>query len=51
VAQWALERTALLDAGMASASSVLGAAILIAAGVYQWTPLKDVCLTHVVDRH
>jgi predicted metal-binding membrane protein len=45
VAQWALERTALLDAEMASASSVLGGAILIAAGVYQWTPLKDVCLT------
>jgi predicted metal-binding membrane protein len=30
---------------MASASNVLGGAILIAAGVYQWTPLKDVCLT------
>jgi predicted metal-binding membrane protein len=44
VAQWALERTALLDAEMASASGVLGGAILIAAGVYQWTPLKDACL-------
>jgi hypothetical protein len=30
---------------MASASDALGGAILIAAGVYQWTPLKDVCLT------
>ena len=45
VAQWTLERSALLDVEMASASDALGGAILIAAGVYQWTPLKDVCLT------
>jgi predicted metal-binding membrane protein len=44
-AQWALERSALLDFEMAGASDALGGAILIAAGVYQWTPLKDVCLT------
>jgi predicted metal-binding membrane protein len=44
-AQWALERAALLDTGMASSNHVLGAIVLIAAGVYQWTPLKDVCLT------
>ncbi len=44
IAQWVLERAALLDVDMASASGALGAAILIAAGVYQWTPLKDVCL-------
>jgi predicted metal-binding membrane protein len=43
--QWTLERSAQLDVEMASASDVLGGAILIAAGVYQWTPLKDVCLT------
>ncbi len=42
--QWAVERAALLDSRMASASSVLGGIVLIAAGVYQWTPLKDVCL-------
>jgi predicted metal-binding membrane protein len=42
--QWVLEREALLDPRMASASNTLGAAVLIAAGVYQWTPLKDVCL-------
>jgi predicted metal-binding membrane protein len=29
---------------MASARNVLGGIVLIAAGVYQWTPLKDVCL-------
>jgi predicted metal-binding membrane protein len=45
LAQWVLERAALLDVEMASTSGVLGGAILIAAGIYQWTPLKDVCLT------
>ncbi len=42
--QWALEREALLDPRMASASTTLGAVVLVAAGVYQWTPLKDACL-------
>jgi predicted metal-binding membrane protein len=42
--QWVLEREALLDPSMASASNMLGAVVLIAAGVYQWTPLKHVCL-------
>ena len=39
-----IERAALLDSRMAIASNLLGAIVLIAAGVYQWTPLKDVCL-------
>jgi predicted metal-binding membrane protein len=43
-AQWALDRTALLDPNMASASQVFGGIVLIAAGIYQWTPLKDKCL-------
>jgi len=42
--QWGIERAALLDHRMASSSNVLGGLVLIAAGVYQWTPLKDVCL-------
>jgi predicted metal-binding membrane protein len=42
--QWAFERTALLDSRMASASNALGGIVLVAAGLYQWTPLKDVCL-------
>ena|SRR5579864_2134762 len=44
VAQWALERAALLDPMMASTSQILGGIVLIAAGLYQWTPLKDTCL-------
>jgi predicted metal-binding membrane protein len=43
-AQWALERGALLTPMMESASAVLGAAILIVAGIYQWLPVKDACL-------
>ena len=43
-AQWGLERLALLDPTMASTSGILGAVALIAAGLYQWTPLKTVCL-------
>jgi predicted metal-binding membrane protein len=42
--QWVLEREALLNARMASANMLLGAIVLIAAGVYQWTPLKNACL-------
>jgi predicted metal-binding membrane protein len=42
--QWVIERAALLDSRMTSASVVFGGIVLIAAGVYQWTPLKDICL-------
>jgi predicted metal-binding membrane protein len=42
--QWVLERQALLDARMASGNVLLGALVLIAAGIYQWTPIKNACL-------
>ena len=42
--QWGLERKALLDARMESANMLVGAMVLIAAGLYQWTPLKNTCL-------
>jgi predicted metal-binding membrane protein len=42
--QWVLERKALLNGRMASANILLGAAVLIAAGIYQLTPLKSACL-------
>lgn len=44
--QWVLERQALLDARMASANLLWGAAVLMAAGLYQWTPIKSACLAH-----
>ena len=43
--QWALERATLLTPAMASANHALGGILLIAAGLYQWTPLKDACLS------
>ena len=43
-AQWALERAALLTPMMAGASEMFSGAVLVAAGFYQWTPLKDACL-------
>jgi predicted metal-binding membrane protein len=44
--QWGLERSGLLSSTMASTSVLLGATLLIAAGVYQLTPLKHACLRH-----
>jgi predicted metal-binding membrane protein len=44
LAQWGLHEAALLSPMMVSTSSVLGGLLLIAAGVFQWTPLKYACL-------
>ena len=46
VAQWILHAKALLTPMMMSNSSILGGVILVAAGVFQFTPLKNACLTH-----
>ncbi|MGH8245724.1 MAG: DUF2182 domain-containing protein [Gammaproteobacteria bacterium] len=43
-AQWILTRLALLTPMMESASGIVGGVVLIAAGLYQWSPLKDTCL-------
>src|SRR5262245_55485732 len=44
--QWALERSELLSAMMVPTAIWLGAAILIAAGLWQVTPIKHACLRH-----
>ncbi len=44
LAQWAVQRASLLTPMMESASAIFGSALLIAAGLYQWSPLKDACL-------
>ena len=44
--QWGLEGLGLLSSMMVSTSVWLGGAILIAAGVWQLTPIKNVCLRH-----
>lgn len=46
LAQWGLDRAALLSPMLVSTSPVLGGALLVAAGGYQLTPFKDACLEH-----
>lgn len=47
VVNWALHVNSLLSSMMgASTSAYLGGALLIAAGAFQWSRLKYVCLTH-----
>ena len=48
-AQWGLERAALLSPMMASTSPLFAGLVLIAAGVYQWTPYKNACLSRCRD--
>ena len=43
--QWALGRVLILNPMMEIASAEAGAVLLLIAGVYQWTPLKQACLT------
>ncbi len=43
--QWALTHALLLDPMARSTSTMLSSAILLAAGVYQWLPLKSACLS------
>lgn len=44
IAQWGLHETALLSSGMVSASPVLGGFLLLTAGAFQFTSLKQSCL-------
>jgi len=44
--QWGLDKAGLLSETIAFANVVLASTVLVAAGVYQWTPLKHTCLRH-----
>src|ERR671910_1603380 len=44
-AQWGLHAVSLLSPMMAITSPVVGGVLLLAGGVYQWTPLKHACLS------
>lgn len=47
VVQWGLETSRLVSANMMTLThTVPGALVLIAAGIYQITPLKQACLSH-----
>lgn len=45
-AQWALEHLGVMSAMMSLRATVLAGGVLIAAGLYQLTPLKTACLRH-----
>jgi predicted metal-binding membrane protein len=47
--QWALHSGALLSPMMVSVSPWLGGGLLIGAGVFQFTPWKNACLTHCAN--
>lgn len=44
--QFGLEQAALLSPMMQTTSKVVAGGVLIAVGLYQWTPLKQTCLRH-----
>lgn len=46
MSQWGLDQAGMLSETMAARSAVIAGVLLIAAGAYQWTPLKQVCLRH-----
>lgn len=43
--QWALQSVALVSPDTLKAAPLLGGTLLVAAGVYEFTPLKHVCLS------
>ena len=44
LAEWGLHQAAMLSTTMTTTSRALNGALLIAAGVFQWTPMKRACL-------
>jgi predicted metal-binding membrane protein len=44
--QWALHAAALVSPMTMRATPVLAGGLLVAAGIFQWTPLKQACLRH-----
>ncbi|HVC11096.1 MAG TPA: DUF2182 domain-containing protein [Burkholderiales bacterium] len=46
LAQWRLDQAALLLPSMKIGSALLGAALWVSAGLYQWSPLKRACLAN-----
>lgn len=51
LAQWSLNAAPLHSFRMATTRSLLEGIFLVAAGMYQFTPLKEVCLSHCRSPH
>ncbi len=45
LAQWGLHLSALLTHHMVITSPLLGGLLLLAAGIFQWTPFRDACMS------
>jgi predicted metal-binding membrane protein len=46
IAQFTLHRMALLGADMRVGSTAISGVVFLLAGLYQWLPIKNLCLTH-----
>lgn len=46
LAQWGLQTKALISCDMTTTSPLLGGGMLVAAGIFQLTPMKGACLSH-----
>jgi predicted metal-binding membrane protein len=46
ILQWALQRTGILSPMLDGSTVIFGGVLLLAAGVYQLTPIKHACLRH-----
>ncbi|MFS8981141.1 DUF2182 domain-containing protein [Cupriavidus necator] len=46
VLQWGFERTGILSSMLVATNAIFGGLLLLAAGVYQLTPIKHSCLRH-----
>ncbi|MEE2777338.1 MAG: DUF2182 domain-containing protein [Acidobacteriota bacterium] len=46
LANWGLHLTGLLSSMMGSIPPLVGGVVLILAGAFQWSPVKDACLSH-----
>jgi len=46
ILQWGLERTGILSPMLIGTNVIFGGVLLLAAGVYQLTPIKHACLRH-----
>ena len=46
LSQWGLERVGLISMAMESTGAMLGGVILLASGLYQFTPVKSACLRY-----
>ena len=46
IMQWGLQRTGVLSPMLVATNAIFGGVLLLAAGVYQLTPIKHACLRH-----